>query len=298
MLTLTLLAASALFAQSDMAVLSAGYSAPAPIEVAPGQVVTLFTRGIGPGSGVPLRKAEATQTPLPNTLAGVALTVDQRPVPILALRQTNDCDDSNMDPICILTAIRVQIPSELTLGMQKLIFEVDGQRSRMFPLRLVHQNAHVITTCDLRWDTNPTADCQRPIYHADGRLVTNSAPATTGETLVIYLHGLGATLPRVPSGEAAPSGVAVPIAGLHVGLEVLLNAPGNLPMYQNATPYGDNALTHTGVTAGQVGLYQMNIRVPDSFTVPIACGGETRTNVIARVTTALGTENVSFCVAK
>ncbi len=300
-------AAASLFAQSDANLLSADYTAPAPIAVAPGQIVTLFARGIGPGAGVALRNAQAAQTPLPNTLAGIAAFVDQAPnpqpfaVPILAVKQQNECEEVNFRPICLLTAIRVQIPTELSPTVAKLILEVDGQKSRTFLLRPIRDNAHVITSCDLSWDTNPAADCQRRLYHADGRLVTADAPATVGETLIVYLHGLGPTQPRVPSGEAAPTGVNLPDASLrvlHVGLESLINAPNNLPRFQDPGMRFDNALVYAGLTAGQVGLYQMNIRIPDNYPVAVGCGGEIRTNIIAKVTTSQGTENLSFCVAK
>jgi hypothetical protein len=51
------------------------------------------------------------------------------------------------------------------------------------------------------------------------------------------------------------------------------------------------------LTPGQTGLYQLNIRVPETFEPKLPCGPEVSSNAVAWVTTALGSELVPFCVA-
>lgn len=293
-------------AQSEEQFIAAGYTAPAPVEVAPGQVVTLFFRGIARMPDGTLRSGQAQMVPLPDNLAGLSVAILQLPqtspyrVPLLSVRQHNECEDASGQPRCLLTAIRVQIPTELTPAVAKLTVEVDGDPSRNFLVRPVRDDAHVITTCDLTWDTNPGSACTRIAFHGDGSPVDEIRPARRGETIVIYAHGLGPTIPRVPSGTAAPAGVEVVdsvMRQLTMRFLTLRNANPSLPRYFEATPEGvASDIVFAGLTPNQVGLYQLNVVVPESVAIPILCGGDTRSNVVAKVTTARGVENLPLCV--
>jgi hypothetical protein len=102
------------FAQTNT-VVGAGYSAPAPLTVAPGQVVTLFVHGIGASLTQPVR---APSGPLPTTLAGISVTLKQfsseTPVPLLSVQPVSTCSSSLSQGSCgTLTAVTVQIPFEL-----------------------------------------------------------------------------------------------------------------------------------------------------------------------------------------
>ncbi len=307
--SLFLLAMPPLAAQTDGNLMSAGYAAPAPIELSPGQVVTLFFRGVKPApNGFP-RDARALSLPLPEVLGGLSVTILQSSqpgpmrVPILAVRQENECEEVGGRPVCLLTAVRVQVPVELTPGVAKLVLDEDGQSTRTFLVRPVRDQAHILTSCDLTWDTNPGAECPRLAFHADGTPVSAAAPARRGETIVLYAHGLGPTQTRAVTGHGTPA-TGIPlhdgvVRQLHAGFTMLRNAPPALPRYLDATaPAGENALVYAGLTPRQVGLYQINVRVPGTLAVPLLCGGgDTRSNAVIKVTTTLGTENVAVCVA-
>src|ERR1039458_5995002 len=108
----------------------AGYANPTQVQVAPGQVATLFVSGLNTVLTKPQR---ATSLPLPNSLAGISVTINQSSlkqsvaVPLLAVEQLNACGiappapppsptstPSSVAPECLLTAITLQIPYELT----------------------------------------------------------------------------------------------------------------------------------------------------------------------------------------
>ncbi|MBL8214188.1 MAG: hypothetical protein JNK87_25935 [Bryobacterales bacterium] len=291
----------------DAQFLQAGYAAPGPVEVAPGQLVTLFFRGIGRMPAGGMRNAQAQTVPLPETLAGISAWIQQLPrtspypLALLSVRQHNECEEASGQPVCLLTALRVQIPTELGAAVGKLTVTVDGSPSRTFLIRPVRDDAHVLTTCDLTWDTNPGSDCGRVAFHADGTAISESRPARRGETIVLYAHGLGPTIPRVATGTAAPAGVELVEAAarqLAVRFLALRNADGSLPRYVEALPAdGGNAVVYAGLTAGQIGLYQVNVKVPELLEIPILCGGDTRSNAVAKVSSSKGTENVALCVA-
>ncbi len=287
--------------------IAAGYAAPAPMEVAPGQIVTLFFRDIGRSANGRDRIATAGSIPLPETLAGLSVAMQQLPdpefrrIPLLAVRQQNECEDASGRPECLLTAIRVQIPTNLTPTIAKLRVETDGVSSRTFLMRPVRDDAHVLTVCDGVWDTNPATDCLRIAFHPDGRRVDEGHPAVRGGSIVLYAFGLGPTNPPVVTGTAAAEGAEVIDSvkrQLSVRFSVFRNASGGLPRYWETEPVGVMSVpAYVGLTPGQVGLYQINVRIPESLEIPLGCGDGTRSNVLVKVTTARGTENVPVCVA-
>ncbi|MDQ6665025.1 MAG: hypothetical protein M3Z23_11595 [Acidobacteriota bacterium] len=85
--------------------------------------------------------------------------------------------------------------------------------------------------------------------HADGSVVTNGAPATGGEVVVLYAVGLGHTLPDSLQGQIA--GGPWPIA--HTDLRVLVSGEAVDP----------TRILYAGATPGFAGLYQINVRLPD-----------------------------------
>lgn len=83
--------------------------------------------------------------------------------------------------------------------------------------------------------------------HADYTLVNASNPAKPGETIILYLTGLGATNPAVASGQPAPS--TPPLATVTVPPTVTLDG-------QPAS------FVFAGLTPGGIGLYQINLTIP------------------------------------
>jgi uncharacterized protein (TIGR03437 family) len=85
--------------------------------------------------------------------------------------------------------------------------------------------------------------------HADGTLISPSAPAKPGEVVVLYATGLGRTIPESASGHIASTAATI----LDMSeLQILLN---NLPCDPASVYYA-------GVTPGFAGLYQINLRLP------------------------------------
>jgi uncharacterized protein (TIGR03437 family) len=83
-------------------------------------------------------------------------------------------------------------------------------------------------------------------HSADFSLVTASKPAKPGEVLIMYLVGLGATNPSVPSGAATPA------SPLHPTTDPVTVKVGS----QTAT------VSFAGLSPFFVGLYQINFQVP------------------------------------
>jgi uncharacterized protein (TIGR03437 family) len=98
---------------------------------------------------------------------------------------------------------------------------------------------------------NPAAADYALATHADGRtLVAAESPAHIGDTVVIYLTGLGRT-----SQNPAP-GQILPYAALIVALP-------DLKVSLGGTPLDPVYIKYAGLTPGSAGLYQLNLYLPN-----------------------------------
>lgn len=135
--------------------------------------------------------------------------------------------------------VNIQIPTELDVsGEHSIYVEVDGRYSRPKSIRLTKVNPGVAAYSDGRVIAQ----------HGDYSLVNTASPARPDEWIIVYLVGMGATTPAVPSGEAAPM-----TALSHAAVQPIVTIGG--------TPA---EIAFAGLTPGAVGLYQINCKVPAS----------------------------------
>lgn len=238
-------------------VIGAGYSVPYPIKVAPGQLVTFFASGVGASL---TSRAAATALPLPNSLAGISVTIDElsnpplhnEKVPVLAVA-----------PMGGTTAVTVQIPfglrtssflSPLIPPPATLTIYENNIAAVTIDIAPTPDQIHIATTCDANLTTPvPGALCRPVVAHVDGSLVTPDSPAHTGDLLVMYAFGLGATNPGMAAGDAATS--PQPTAStVTMSSEAAITV---LPSQRQ--PFSP---IFAGLTVGFSGLYQINFRAP------------------------------------
>jgi len=168
--------------------------------VAPGEIVTLSGNGLGPSQGI---QTEATlQSPFPQQVAGVEVTFDGKPAPLLWVQDAR---------------INAVVPWSLTPGQTTQV--------------CVSYN-DVTTNC-LTW---PVAQIAPAVFTVDGTYAAalnqdgtiNSAdhPAPPGSIVAVFATGLG---PIAPS-QADGSLVGFPLPGnilLPVTVEAFWFSPGN-----------------------------------------------------------------------
>ena len=93
------------------------------------------------------------------------------------------------------------------------------------------------------------------ILHANYTDVSSSSPAAPGETVQMFMNGLGTVTPTVTDGEAAPSNplsTADESALIGVSLDDGINTPSQANV------------TYSGLAPGFAGLYQVNFTLPSS----------------------------------
>ncbi|MCL5746516.1 MAG: hypothetical protein M1541_21725 [Acidobacteria bacterium] len=189
-----------------------GYSDPSIFRVAPGQITTLFVTGLK--TVLSSQPFKAASVPLPVTLAGIAVTLNQpgqqpSPVPLLSVQQLSICGNKDALPLpgsapdCLITAITVQIPFELLLPPQgvpaELSISENGTVSKAFRIQPITDDLHILNGCDA-FPPEHLSLCNSVVTHEDGTPVTSDSPAKAGETVVIYAVGLGRTTPTVKTG--------------------------------------------------------------------------------------------------
>lgn len=292
-----------LLAQLPNQIIAGGYAntIPAPQLVAPGQVITLFVRGIS----VP--DAAATGLPLPTSLSGVSIGVtklvhaDLAPdlLPIFKIHSEDFCA-GRLAVKCPSTQITVQIPTEafcMSTAANGCDFEpeaalilnvkVNGVAGQDFPVIVYGSVPHLLNSCDTVAPTS--AVCNDLVTHADGSLVTDGSPAKPGEIIVISAVGLGRTATLIPTGMTASA--PTPAAEFPLAVSYLKEGPGSPAYFSTGQVLSP---VYSGLTPNFVGLYQINLVVPTPppHTYDCVAAGFAATNTRL----SLGSESVNICV--
>lgn len=145
--------------------------------------------------------------------------------------------------------INLQVPFETPTDIEVvLLVEHDGLTSEPFKLTVRTDAISVFT-----YERAPASAKFEPVVlHSDGiTLVTSEKPAKPNEVLVIYATGFGPLLNGPLTGAPAP-------------FPPNLSLTAALPVASYSTNQAASALTvqYSGLAAGHVGLWQLNIRMP------------------------------------
>ena len=207
--------------------------------IAPNSIVSIFGQNLG-------AEATASSTPLPTTLGGSCVTLDNVPIPLFMTSPSQ---------------VNAQIPPDTTVAKHSLVVHSLPQS-----LATAIQSVTVAKYAPAVLVNSQTG--QAAVYHADGRAVSTDRPAKRDEELTMYAIGLGATTGgKATSGSPSPSG---PLA-VSDALQVYFGDP----RYKEAAII----VEWSGLAPGLVGVYQVNLRVPgahiggDDVPVTLKVGG-------------------------
>jgi uncharacterized protein (TIGR03437 family) len=188
--------------------------------LAPGGLVTIFGEALSPVN------LATRQMPLPAALGGSCLTVNGVPMPVLFVSERQ---------------INAQLPYNVD-GNVTLILRTPGGVSDNYNLTLQPAAPSVFRS----GTAGPLTGLPAIVRADNNLLVTPANPVRAGADIVIYLTGMGRTLPAVEAGMPAP---AEPLAAAVIAPEVTLGGVG-LPV------------RYAGLTPGLAGVYQINAHVP------------------------------------
>lgn len=199
-------------------VINSASFAPFTEGVSAGEFVTLF------GSGLAESTVVASTLPFPGTLGGVQVLVNDTPAPLYYVSPGQ---------------IAAIIPYGLTGGIARIQVVNRGLASNAVTqfVALTTPGIFTLTSNGL----GPGA-----VEHADGSVVTAEKPAQPGETLAMFVTGLGPVKPTIADGAAGP---VEPLS--KVTSTVLVRVNGALAK-----------VTYSGLAPFLAGLYQVNFEVP------------------------------------
>ena len=219
-----------------LGIVNAANFAPATNPVAPLEIVSLF------GSNMATGPAEASGYPLPTNLLGTQVLINGTPAPLLYVRPDN---------IAVVVPAAIHPDPGFPDDAPWATFQVvnNDTKSNSATVRAAFASPGIFTAL-----SNGTGEAA--MLHTDYSLVDASNPAVAGETVLIFLTGLGLVTPAVPDGAAAS---ANPVSKTQSPVYVLIDN-------QMAT------VSFAGLAPGYAGLYQVNVvvpKTPDSGEVPL-----------------------------
>jgi uncharacterized protein (TIGR03437 family) len=211
-----------------------------PIGISNAANYTPITNSYAPGELVNLYGNFGVSTqvngalPVPTKLGGVQVFVNGLAAPVHLVSQNQ---------------ISALIPFEIS-GDSFATFQVvvNGSKSNLVTVYAGNSAPGIYTSTE-----NGVGDAA--ILHSDYSLVTNSSPAVPGETVLMYLTGLGAVTPQLADGVAAPS------SPLSVSVEA---ADTLVALDDGVDPLAVVDISFAGLAPGFAGLYQVNFTVPAS----------------------------------
>ncbi len=198
-------------------VVSAADGSPA---LAPGGLVSVYGQNLSPVN------QGSVEIPLPTAVGESCLLVNGFPMPVLFVSDTQ---------------INAQMPFE-AIGDVTLVLHTAGGVSGNYNLQVMPGAPAVFRS----GSAGPVTNIPTVIRISNGQLVTDANPIHVQDTLSIYLTGLGATLPAVPTGQPAPSN---PLAQMIAPPMVTLGGAQLPVMYSGLAPV-------------EIGVYQINVSVP------------------------------------
>lgn len=194
--------------------------APAGAPISPGQFVGLF------GSGLAPRTETAQTSTFPTTLAGVQVLINNVAAPLYFVSAGQ------------ISAI---VPFGTTGSRATIMVDNNGTRSNTVDVPLA-------ATAPGVFSLSQSGAGAGAILKSNFSVVSGSNPARRGDSILIFLTGLGAVSPAVPDG-----------------------APGPVSPLSNTTQrpvvrIGGAAatVTYSGLAPGFSGLYQLNVIVPNT----------------------------------
>jgi uncharacterized protein (TIGR03437 family) len=192
--------------------------------IAPGAIVTIFGSNLGAAAGQVIAAGATWAT----SLSGVSVTMDGTAVPVYRVLNV-----SGQEQLSVLAP-----------------FSLAGKNSTVVVVTTPGGSSAPVTV--------PVLGAQPGIFildaasdgsvHANGSIVTAASPAAHGETVVLYATGLGTVSNGPQPGQPASSTTL---------------APANLT--PQVTIGGFSAqVSFAGLTPGYIGLYQINVVVPNA----------------------------------
>jgi uncharacterized protein (TIGR03437 family) len=217
---------------SPLGIVNGASFAPTTFPISGGSLLTLFGAQLAPSQ-------QSFQTvPLPTNLAGVTVTINGVLAPLFFVAPGQ---------------INLQAPFAVSGETATIVVSNNGNLSNQVEVPVANSSPGIFSR-----DQNGIGF--GTITHADFSLITPQDPALPGETVIIFLTGLGEVSPAIADGAQGPS--AEPFSRVtDPNVQVEFAREAGTVVYAGASPCC-------------VGLYQINVTIPSTVfvgnAVPVA----------------------------
>jgi len=212
---------------NPLGILNAASYAPITNSVAPGEFVSIFGSNLASGVFMP------SSLPLPMNLGNVSVTVNSRPAPL-----------SYVGP----GQINILVPYGTSEKFATFQVSNNGTLSNKVTVYTNLSAPGIFTG-------SPSGIGEAAVLHANYSPVSQSSPAQVGETVLLYLTGLGSVTPAVGDGAAAPSS-PLSMVDENLGLDIA---------DQSGNDANVTSIPFAGLAPGFAGLYQINFQIPSGL---------------------------------
>jgi len=196
---------------------AAGFS-PFGNPISPGEFITIF------GTGLAASTVSTTTLPFPTTLGNVQVLINNVAAPVYVVSPGQ---------------LNVLVPYGTTGPTASIVVNNNGSKSTSIDVPVGKTSPGIFTI-------PPGGTGSGAILHANFTLVNAASPAKRGETVLLYMTGLGATTPAVKDGAAAP---ASPLSIVSSPVSVYIGGQAANVLYKGLAPFF-------------AGLYQLNVTIP------------------------------------
>jgi uncharacterized protein (TIGR03437 family) len=226
-----------------LSIFNAASYGPITNSVAPGEFVTIFGLNLSAGT-------QSAQTlPLPTTLGNTRVMVNGQPAPLDYVSATQ---------------INLLVPYATPQGFATFQVINNKVASNQVTVYSALTAPGVFTLNSLDGGTYPSGIGPAAVLHKDYSLVTQENPAVAGETLQLFVTGLGSVTPTVADGAAAPSS---PLSYVD---EYTSGALAMDILDANSVDTLVSTISFAGLAPYYAGLYQINFVVPSGVASGIA----------------------------
>jgi uncharacterized protein (TIGR03437 family) len=202
---------------NPLGVVNAANSAPAGNPISPGEFVTLYGTGLA-------KSNQTAAPPYPSSLNGVSVLINNKPAPLYFVSPGQ---------------LNVLVPFATTGPSATIVVQNGSVNSNTVTVPVAATSPGVYTL-------DQTGSGGGAILHTDYSLVNAAKPAIGGETVLIYLTGLGTVTPGLTDGTAGT-------------ITTLYRADADVWVYVG----GEQAtVLFKGLAPGYPGLYQLNVTLP------------------------------------
>ena len=201
-------------------------SAPFTAGISNGEFITLY------GSNLAQNTVVANALPLPSSLGNVQVSIGGYAAPIYYVSASQ---------------ISVIVPFEITSSIAEIQVTNNGTKSNTVTVPVNATTPGVFTIDSSFGGLGPGGLGYAAAEHADYSVVSDSNPAQPGETIQVYVTGLGNVNPSNPDGAAGPTGTFSQATSSF-----------NIDFGGTAAP----SPAFVGLAPALAGLYQINVQVP------------------------------------